>query len=168
MIHTATYVDKFERALSYEKIDYTGVLLWTFGAMVAILLLFLIAKIVKKIVESNVRHIEYFGIDFINVEKMHKQHLISDQEFRNIKASLSKQILEQTKSEGEKPKADLKSIVAQELGKRDAPRPSAEPPQTTAPAKEKSLSIKDMHDAGLISDEEFRELSSFFEPEDRR
>jgi uncharacterized membrane protein len=168
MILAASYVEQFSRAISYEKIDFTGAIMLTFGAMLAILLLFLIAKVVKKITESRVRHIHYIGMDFDDVEKMHKEGLISDQEYRRIKSSLSRQALEQAKPPEEKPKGNLKSIPLEEEGKLGAERVAPEPQQPSSKASATALTIEDMRKAGLISEDEYRELSSFFKPEGSR
>jgi len=183
-------VDKTLRWLDQQG-DVTF-LFWIFGATVALILLFLIARIFKNVASGKVRQVESLGMDFDAVSGMIDKGLLTPEEAKRVKSVLARhfQGLYTKKSA---PPPDLTAEIeiaemqspariggarqeqspakAQPPATRVPPRAKPEPPRPPVreeakakppPEIELPLDVLDMHKAGMISDEELDALRRFY------
>ncbi|MBN1902022.1 SHOCT domain-containing protein [Candidatus Sumerlaeota bacterium] len=129
----------------------------------AIILIFLIAKLLKATVNSRIRKITNFTMDFDDLKEMRKTGLISNEEFERIRSGLVKRFVQTPSVEpaesGEKfveksapnPKLELDL-------KQTMENPAPAPGKTGRPSSQ-PIDIDDLLKKGLITQEEFQKLS---------
>lgn len=167
-------------------------LYWIFGATFGLILLFVIARLVRNIVAGRVRQIERFGMDFDSVADMLDKGLLSSEEAKRVKSVLARHFSQlYDKKPAEKSpgpsifsaEAELATAV-EGAQKQPSSTPRGQPAQT-APASavepgatteqqppsasrpdlesvELPPDVMDMHEAGMITDEELVALRRFY------
>jgi hypothetical protein len=181
MFETGRLIDNF-----FDLHEY-ALIYWIFGATVALIVLFIVGRLVRNVVGMRVRQVDEFGMDFDSVADMLDKGLLTPEEAKRVKAVLArhfKKLYDRKLSDepARSAEEELADEIAREGGELPAapaapdrsPKPAtvatptesspAPSPPSTPQAEpdgesvELPLDIMDMYRAGMISDEELEAL----------
>lgn len=165
------------------------VLLYLFFGTIAIVALFLISRLIRNLVAHRVRQVEEFGMDLDSVTNMLDKDLLTPDEAKKVKSVLSRRFQQMYEKRTESEPIDLAAeaeraggagpTFADTTGQRphaqaQPPRPtpsSPAPPSPPTPGASQSdesddveipIDVLDMHNAGMITDEEMEALRRYY------
>ena len=159
------YFSDFVKAAG--EADFLEMTYYAIGIFLAILILFLVSRLIKSNVNKRVRSIQNFTLDFDDLKKFRRTGLVSDGEFEKIKSGLVQRFTKSTREdlqESKKISQDLPFDI--EHFTRDG-KEKAAPNMPAAPAKtpsrpspsHKPIDIDHLLKKGLISQEEYQRLT---------
>ncbi len=143
--------------------DFVELTLYAVGFFLSIIMIIIVALVVKGVVNRKVRKVKHYRMDLNALTKMRRTGLVSEEEYKRIKSKLIQRFMESTPTEEQKPPEKGQELplklppinIAKPEVQIGATRPSPRPRET------RPVDINDLLKKGLISPEEYRQLSSF-------
>lgn len=156
------YLTTFEKA--FENADFIDLTYQAFGIFIALIVLFIIGLAIKSFVNTRIRKIGQFSMDFNDLKKMRRTGLVSEVEYEKIKSGLISRFIKDTGEDKEiRGKTDRKipepSLSNRREIKTGMPPVSSPLPSPKPSSHKKPVDIDDLLKRGIITPEEYQKLS---------
>ena len=156
------YLGTFEKA--FENADFIKLTYQALGIFFALVVLFILALAIKTFVNSRIRKIALYSMDFKDLKKMRRTGLVSAEEYERIKSGIVKHFIKDTgagKEKAEKAGQVIPGSTGLPKDDRKSPPPFVPaPPSPPSPkAKTQPIDIDELLKRGLITPEEYQKLT---------
>jgi hypothetical protein len=161
----------------FDNEDFLELLLYGGGILFALIVLVILAQVLKAGINARVRNTSTpFGMGIDDVNKLHKEGRLTDEEMKAVREAMARQLVERTRAEQAVKSLPSKAEVALKIAEeqvasappaaKPAPRPADPPaakPEPLDPAAARlaalagktDYELEQLRESGFLSEEEF-------------
>ena len=161
------YIDGFSKII--KDGEFITLTYYALGILIAMIILFLLARLLKNNINKKVRKIDVITMDLKDLEKMRRTGLISEDEYKKAKSKIVGILSAKLGAPGEAEKSEPappreKPSHAGKKFQEPKPPIKTQPAPVSAPKKKEKkkkplVDIDDLLEKGLISKEEYNRLA---------